>query len=1119
MKKFFTLALFACLSMFAMAQTWEEGEEITDQVNWGNLKFENDPMDFWTWTGTTGSTTQVGGLFENYNGSNAELFQVIQLPAGMYKVTCQGYYRCGNSWADDPNAFFGNNWTDRAWIFAANGTYDITSSEFAEGHVFKKPLMPRLYEGVTEQLYAADQETIDAMGWDPTDGFYNESIYGPTSVPGTLVWFNAGWYQPDDEGKYNAATFFLKEDGYVKVGIMNGEAKTEDSFCVTNFKLFYLGEPNEAMLALQELDEVFGELLTLQDKCLAENNTLLYALIDDELINVDYDEDDVESVNEAIVYLTEKVAIFSQALEDAKTLSTLVASIESLLATTSYSGAEVLQGKLQEAKDLLVIDNPDLVSGPDVFANGLADLRKARIDYMMTSEMVDGAWNFSGVITTPFFCDDQYTPQWNAENNRYEFPLQELEDTWANIQETGYNDVLNNEGSGDNYHPDWLPICNNVVINDGKEVENQWMIHSTTWHGGAIGITMQHSYPAIGGWTAEPTNDPELLYQIITNLPDGFYSMSALMCNAGADISPLQYVYITAGDQTEKAPLTQKGDPWWGWGKDQWRQTVWQKLTTGMVQVTDGRLTIGSSSDAFYAATGFQLYYYGTNPNYKAMIQSQYDEIYNNFELACLEGSLWKGDSVAIKAMFAEIPEEMPDFETYSAAGAKLKEIDSYMNTAKSTIANFCGNNGAPAKYLGLMEQFADNTDKFEIVNKAIDVVIEVGTGDNDTYKDAVTAENIYNAYVSYFRTYDKALTFNNSVLNEKLADQTAYLKANYGSVEKLDELEKALLAVINAAIFAERGADKASEGNPIDITDFLVNASLETSPNEGWLNEPSNIVPGINTYGRKSAEIWDANPFDIYQVVKNLPEGAYEFRVRACYRDAGDVGSVTGGPYYNWFVAAGENPELWEQHNAQIYASCGETDNFHYVKSVCDGQWTEPSYDTWYNMFSNKEEYSNYVSEDWSSTLCIFYDELTDLDKEEEEYITKNVMDLDAPAYPFDSRVQDGDNVYYYPCSMSGFYWRTEKSPEAYNNSVQIMVPQGGDLRVGLRKNLKIGGDWLIYRNFELYYLGKDVPSSVNSVDVKPASSELYNIAGQKVDASYKGLVIKNGKKYFRFK
>ena len=153
-----------------------------------------------------------------------------------------------------------------------------------------------------------------------------------------------------------------------------------------------------------------------------------------------------------------------------------------------------------------------------------------------------------------------------------------------------------------------------------------------------------------------------------------------------------------------------------------------------MVKVENGTLTIGSRSNGFYATTGFQLYYYGTTPNYKAMIQGQYDEVYNNFELACLEASLWKGDSVAIKAMFAEIPEEMPDFETYSAAGAKLKEIDSYMNTAKSAIANFCGNNGAPAKYLGLMEQFADNTDKVEIVNKAIDVVSEVGTGDNDTW-------------------------------------------------------------------------------------------------------------------------------------------------------------------------------------------------------------------------------------------------------------------------------------------------------------------------------------------------------------------------------------------------
>ena len=147
-------------------------------------------------------------------------------------------------------------------------------------------------------------------------------------------------------------------------------------------------------------------------------------------------------------------------------------------------------------------------------------------------------------------------------------------------------------------------------------------------------------------------------------------------------------------------------------------------------------------------------------------------------------------------------------------------------------------------------------------------------------------------------------------------------------------------------------------------------------------------------------------------------------------------------------------------------------------------------------------------------------YDELTDLDKEEEEYITgKNVINLDSPGYPFDSRVEDNGEVYYYPCSMAGFYWRTEKSPEAYNNVVQIMVPQGGDLRLGLRKTAAIGGDWLIYRNFELYYLGKDTPSSVNKVNVKRTSDNgMFNFAGQRVDASYKGFAIKNGKKFTIF-
>ena len=40
------------------AQSWEVGQEITDAVEWGNLSFQNNPMDYWKLTSSKGSFTQ-----------------------------------------------------------------------------------------------------------------------------------------------------------------------------------------------------------------------------------------------------------------------------------------------------------------------------------------------------------------------------------------------------------------------------------------------------------------------------------------------------------------------------------------------------------------------------------------------------------------------------------------------------------------------------------------------------------------------------------------------------------------------------------------------------------------------------------------------------------------------------------------------------------------------------------------------------------------------------------------------------------------------------------------------------------------------------------------------------
>jgi hypothetical protein len=64
------------------ASQWTKGQEITEQVGFGNPSFENDPFDCWTLKSSSGNVTNKGeGLFEIYNGADVDLYQYVQLPA------------------------------------------------------------------------------------------------------------------------------------------------------------------------------------------------------------------------------------------------------------------------------------------------------------------------------------------------------------------------------------------------------------------------------------------------------------------------------------------------------------------------------------------------------------------------------------------------------------------------------------------------------------------------------------------------------------------------------------------------------------------------------------------------------------------------------------------------------------------------------------------------------------------------------------------------------------------------------------------------------------------------------------------------------------------------------
>ena len=127
------------------------------------------------------------------------------------------------------------------------------------------------------------------------------------------------------------------------------------------------------------------------------------------------------------------------------------------------------------------------------------------------------------------------------------------------------------------------------------------------------------------------------------------------------------------------------------------------------------------------------------------------------------------------------------------------------------------------------------------------------------------------------------------------------------------------------------------------------------------------------------------------------------------------------------------------------------------------------------------------------------------------------------ANSYPFDERIRTSEGVFYYPSSMLGAYYRFDLNPEAYCNTIQIEIPAGSDLRIGFRKETGVTGDWVIYDDFQLFYLGGDLDAkpdfddAIHNVVVNNAKvAAISNISGQRINALQKGLNIVGGKKVF---
>ena len=1120
-----SLLLASMSSAFAQvpdASGWKEGDEITEQVGLGNPNFTNEPADYWIFErGDQGNPTLTGGCFEMYDGVDVDLYQYVLLPAGMYKVEAQAYYRGGTSWDVDPNTYGTSDWKDNAVMYAQGGIYNLEDSTFIAERTFQTPIMPRLFDADEEKLYEDQDYTLNedgsksfTAGWDRSD---NSTAYGfaPASIPGSLVYFAAGKYAPYNDGrgtKYNTVTFYIEEDGYVKIGISKMEALSADAVLATNFKLYYMGEAGEIaeLIGLQE--EVSALYNQVNDIVETSEGGMIYTLVSDALMEFEGEYGDISDMDKeqcitAKEFLSELLESAKAAQSAVKQLESVLPSMELLYNTTEYPGKAEFGVLLEAAKNCI---DPSYEMGEDegfeTFVKAFDELIAGRFTYLMSQEKVNGAWDFSVVIANRFFTNEVNNPVWNAETNFWEYDqaLKDAHPDFFNAMEFDSNNEAQKASRTE--------LSGDVVLNSSDNtVPFKW--YKTGSGGPGWEVYYDHKMTSCKSWAVTPTSGISLIGQYLTGLPNGYYSLTGMAeawTNEGVDASDNHFVIRSATGSSR----SERAEPraWWnGNTKDSWNT-----LSTGMVEVTDGSVWVEASLNGFYSITGFQLFYYGETPDFTTLLAPTIAAAREN--AATLT---WAGDIKAVDAILNSIPATIDSQEAYVAAVAAIDEANAYVAKATAAINEL---QNVITKFGDLYNAQAEGSPESLIAELAFMHNLSVGEDDPDaTYLDAAVAAEDYAAYEDYLN-YRKNMgeLINDANIAPAIAEQNTYLTVNYADAAKLTAFKKSLAVPYNMAIFGQLGAADASEANPVNITSLLQNPSFEkpngeNDPSSGWkgvrIEEGTSISPSANEYARGHAEIWNASAFILSQKLSNLPAGTYELRVKAVYRDGYDVAVDRILAYRE---AGGE--ENWANHNAELFMKASdENDQFTYIKAIQSIGGTENSFTEVVTAYNTEEE-----EIDGEVVITKFPSKIQTLAPEGEGETMPDVTyeHKTEGSYPFDERREVDGEILYFPSSMYGFYSWCVNNPEAVTNKVQIEISRGESIELGIRKTKAIGGDWVIMDDFELFYLsGEKYKDDVVAIeDIAPAADEdapIYNVAGQIVDKSYKGIVIKNGVKF----
>ncbi|MBP5387027.1 MAG: CotH kinase family protein [Prevotella sp.] len=206
--KFRKILLFAVLTACVM-QTKAEWIDVTDYYL-SNPRFDNNQTSGWTWTSNASSQKADYDCFEFWNGT-FDMWQNLDLTKGHYRLSFQGYYRCG----------------DYGAIYDAyrSGSEEITAFVYFRESATEKMVRQPVTSAFS---YSFDQNVYDC--WTNDDQHYY-----PNNMAAAVSAFANGWYE-------NTLEFDVEEDGAVQIGLIC-ESQLPSNWCIfDNFKLEFDGQ-------------------------------------------------------------------------------------------------------------------------------------------------------------------------------------------------------------------------------------------------------------------------------------------------------------------------------------------------------------------------------------------------------------------------------------------------------------------------------------------------------------------------------------------------------------------------------------------------------------------------------------------------------------------------------------------------------------------------------------------------------------------------------------------------------------------------------------------------------------------------------------------------------------